>query len=44
MCKVTPVVTEVAVPIAKDIMDNHTQVELHAECVKHGTAVDARNG
>ena len=43
MCKVTPVVTEVA-GIAEDAVNNRAQIELCAECVEHGVAVDAGNG
>ena len=43
MCEVTPVVTEVA-GIAEDAVNNRAQIELCAECVEHGVAVDAGNG
>ncbi len=44
MGKITPIGTEVAGPIAKDATNNGAQIELHAESVEHGTAVDARDG
>ena len=44
MHKVTPVATEVVGPIAKDTIDNRAQIELNAECVEHGAAVNAGNG
>jgi hypothetical protein len=41
--KITPIATEVVDPIAKDAVDNGAQLELRAESVKHGAAVNARD-
>jgi hypothetical protein len=42
--KVAPVAMKVAIPITQDAIDDGAQVELCAESVKHGAAVDARDG
>ncbi len=44
MGKITPIAMEVAGPIAKDAIDNGTQIELHTKSVEHGAVVDARDG
>ncbi len=44
MGEVTLIATEVAGPIAKDAIKDGAQIELRTKCVKHGVAVDARNG
>ena len=44
MREVAPVLTKVAVPVAQDTVDDGAEVELSTEGVKHGAAVDARDG
>ncbi len=42
--KVKPVTTEVAVPVAKDVVDDGAQIELDTESVEHHAAVNAWHG
>ncbi len=41
VCKVTPVATEVAVPIAKDAINDGAQIQLEIKGVEHHAAVNA---
>jgi hypothetical protein len=42
--EVAPVATKVAVPVAKDAVNDGADVELHTKSVHHGVAVNARGG
>ncbi len=42
--EVTPGAVKVAGPIAKDAIDDGTQIELGAKSVEHQTTIDARGG
>jgi hypothetical protein len=44
VCKVAPVVVEVAIPVADSAVDCGIQADLSAKGVKHGMPVDARHG